>query len=500
MYATGQQAEKLHVVLAETFMADRGVKRDITLARRKIAIQNADRQVTPKPLIPENTKKLRCLPYHLINAGSCINEHVVKDSCLCNLYFLTSKLFSFTLSSVFGDLNDFLNRREDEEICLLKQFFTACKVDLSQPSKLAVNLLSYVSIDPLHTSLKLLDQAREYLVSSNNPSVIPLYPGFTLHPDTSSALKMSWSGHTEIISYSTDTILLSDGAGRKDEESNDALTFYNITMKDHKTVYIPVNKNANIHLYGNRFIYISDDNIEIFDTEAEKNSSIPFGQLLSTYKTPLLPVYTTVSSDAALFAILFQNGDLLVFETSSMIKVASFLCGSIVEDINRVLFSNTDNLKVVVVGQTSTENTGTSSGFIKLFDLDHPNEQKYKIIANSFKKGLFQLSYSGNVIVWAVNVPNRSKIVFVNLDSLEECSFVNIGQKIVQLATSTAEDLSLVLTENGSLYVVENDGVIKMDLGTYDGVTCFGASWEQNCIFLGDRHGRISIYVEDKTK
>jgi hypothetical protein len=49
---------QIHRVLAEYFIANDGIKRDITLHRRKLTVEKADRQVTKQPLIVKNKRKL----------------------------------------------------------------------------------------------------------------------------------------------------------------------------------------------------------------------------------------------------------------------------------------------------------------------------------------------------------------------------------------------------------------------------------------------------------
>ncbi|KAJ8318732.1 hypothetical protein KUTeg_003823 [Tegillarca granosa] len=492
MYATGQQAEKLHTVLAETFIADNGVKRDITLSRRKITIQNADRQVTPKPLIPENVRKLRCLPYHLINAGNNIDGYLIKDSCFCNLNFISSKLSAFSTSSFLEDINGLLNQKDDDEVWLIQQFFMVCKADLSQPPKLAFNLLSYINAGPEQISLiKLLKKVHEYLVSSNKPSLMPLYPGFTPHQNTESALEASFLDCSEILSYSSDMILFRQDS-RQTGEDTETLTLYNINTKDLHTLSLSDSEKRinEFHFDGSRVIYTSATDINIFDIETSTTSKVSFKNILKTHTSPISGL-TTLSSDAEHFVIVFEDCNVLVFETASMTKINQFSCGELVKDIIGIVCTSIDKLGVIVLGQKETRDSNRQSGFIKLFYQDHSKEQKCKSISDSFAKGLFYLSGSDDAIVGAVNNRNKSKIISTNLESFEEKCLANVGSQIVQLAGSKTEDLTVALTEEGSFYIIKNGDVIKTGFDTDNAINCFGPYWEQNNLFLGDCQGNV---------
>ena len=59
------QHRMLHQALANYYMAEHGVQKDITLTKRKLTIPDADRQVTANPLTARNVRVLVTLPYHL---------------------------------------------------------------------------------------------------------------------------------------------------------------------------------------------------------------------------------------------------------------------------------------------------------------------------------------------------------------------------------------------------------------------------------------------------
>ena len=65
-YTSGERGDKLHRDLANLYLAESGVKRDITLTyRRNMLVKNADRQVTLQPMTVKNKRMLTALPWHL---------------------------------------------------------------------------------------------------------------------------------------------------------------------------------------------------------------------------------------------------------------------------------------------------------------------------------------------------------------------------------------------------------------------------------------------------
>ncbi|XP_062618888.1 NACHT domain- and WD repeat-containing protein 1-like [Saccostrea cucullata] len=177
-YALGALGEKLHGNLVEIFVNEDGVKKDITLSRRKLTVPNADRQITPQPLSSKNKRMLQCLPYHITHAGKALSEQLAKEHCFCNLKFLSSKVFASSVDAVEDDLFEYLENKKDEEIKKLRNFFSLTKNDLSNPSRLAVNILSYIDADEDEPNLKRLkEQAIMYLESPDNVGLIPIYPG-----------------------------------------------------------------------------------------------------------------------------------------------------------------------------------------------------------------------------------------------------------------------------------------------------------------------------------
>ncbi len=66
-YTQGKVGESLHRDLANMFLAESGVYRDIILTyRRNMKMENADRQVTKQPFSIKNKRMLTALPYHLV--------------------------------------------------------------------------------------------------------------------------------------------------------------------------------------------------------------------------------------------------------------------------------------------------------------------------------------------------------------------------------------------------------------------------------------------------
>lgn len=173
-YANDSKAKELHRDLAVIYQAEKGIKRDILLIKRKKSIPEADRQVMPQPLTTKNTRKLLALPHHLKGSG---NVDHLKQAALCNLRFMMTKFRGLSMSAL---LKDYLEAMEvfesDREICIIHACLEQIK-GVKQAELLPNELLCRISPDPgVPNVTGLLEQAKEYLEVSDKASLLPLYP------------------------------------------------------------------------------------------------------------------------------------------------------------------------------------------------------------------------------------------------------------------------------------------------------------------------------------
>ncbi|KAK3090653.1 hypothetical protein FSP39_013408 [Pinctada imbricata] len=158
-YCTGLEGEKLHRNMCEIYMGENGVKRSITLTRRKLTVPDADRQVTPQPVEVENKRMLRCLPYHIVHAGQQLPMTLSKDKCFCNLKFLSSFLQLCDVETLLDFFREFLERNNDAEVTKLHSFLSSCKSDLSKPLEMAISLMANIVPEEDNVYLKVSAQS-----------------------------------------------------------------------------------------------------------------------------------------------------------------------------------------------------------------------------------------------------------------------------------------------------------------------------------------------------
>ena len=210
-YASGVDGQKLHRNLCEIYMAEKGVKRTITLTRRAITVTDADRQVTPQPVVPKNHRMLLCLPYHIVHAGQQLPEKVAKENCLCNFKYICAMLSAFPAETLIDYLSDYLEKNEDEEIQKLRHYFSignpTATLPVSSHGKVAALIMAYIAPEEDNIYLKsLVDQAEKFMLSEKKPALIPAYPCLAPRRDTSSSLLDTFEDVADILSDCSEAV------------------------------------------------------------------------------------------------------------------------------------------------------------------------------------------------------------------------------------------------------------------------------------------------------
>ena len=177
-YAKGSLYKNLHADLVQLYTSERGVRRNITLDRFKLTLDNADRQTTPQPMKSTNKRKLNVLPYHLRESG---NIELLKKSALCNLKFMQTVILAFSMEELLQEyskaLQDDGTSQSDMELTLMRN----CLQDIGHfknvkdlPLHLSTRLVT--SHNSMPNIKELLKQCQHQLEVSTTPSLFPLYP------------------------------------------------------------------------------------------------------------------------------------------------------------------------------------------------------------------------------------------------------------------------------------------------------------------------------------
>ncbi|XP_061198397.1 NACHT domain- and WD repeat-containing protein 1-like [Saccostrea echinata] len=495
-YATGSLGEKLHRNLVEIFMYEDGVKRDITLSRRKLTVTNADRQITPQPVTCKNKRMLRCLPYHIIHAGKALPEQLAKENCFCNFKFLGSKLSAGSVETIVDELYEYLENQEDEEIKKLRNFLSLTKADLSKPSRLAANLLSYINADVDEPYLKKLkEQATSYLENLDSPGLIPVYPGLAPRKDLSSSLIHSYNGIAEIISHSGDSVLVKTYRKGNEEEQDFPHEMFHIGTQDLQQVNIPDIKQTKhypiLDKAGENVIYTSDDSITLFHLVSGNRVTKLFRDITDDPSKNQM-VSKVMSTDTRHVAILLDDGDVLLLDSDSLMQVDRWTLKDEVEDVMGILCTKSDNLQLLVA--VNSESAGSKKSELQLYKPGE-NEPKHYLFNYPLCNGLLGLSYKESYFTAVAKDGISSKILTVDINQAEEMAPIAIEDCIEKIAFSKSKAFACVLNSTGKVTALDlQKSEVLFHMVTDKPVTYFGIRGTYSIVLLGDNEGHVTLY------
>ncbi|XP_052687210.1 NACHT domain- and WD repeat-containing protein 1-like isoform X2 [Crassostrea angulata] len=494
-YATGSLGEKLHRNLVEIFMSENGVKRDITLSRRKLTVSNADRQITPQPVTCKNKRMLSCLPYHIIHAGKALSEEVAKENYFCNFKCLCSKLSAFGVETMVDELYEYLENQEDEEIKKLRNFVSLTKGDLSRPSRLAANILAFINVDADEPFLKMLkEQAINCLENLDTPGLIPQYPGLAPRKDLTSSLIHSYNGIAEIVCNCADSVLVKTYQ-KGNEENEFPYELFLTGTQDLQQVSIPDIKEREhyplMDKAGKNVIYTSVDSITLLHLVTGNRVTKMFKDITDDPSKNQM-VCKELSTDTSHLAVLMDDGDIVLLNTDSLMQVDRWSLKDEVEDVMGVLCTKSDNLQVLV--SVNTETGGAPRSELQLYkpgDL----EPKRFLFNYPLSKGLQGLSFKESFFTAVAVDGGSTKMLTVDINQAEEMAPITLEDSIKHIVFSKSKPIACALTSSEKVVVLNlQESEVLFDVSPDKPVSYFGISGTYNCLLVGDEVGSIHLY------
>ena len=181
-FAGGETRRALHADLAEIFLVEDKIQRDITLTYRKYSQRGVDRQVMPQPLTSSNIRKLTSLPYHLLHAGKMGD---LKRHCYCNLRFIQCYMDALGISDFVQELTGSLEVEPDGEVLHLRDCFRFCSEEVKvSPAALPVQILGHLlGASPNSALAQLCSQSTALLQNLTSPTLIPILGSMPLSCD-----------------------------------------------------------------------------------------------------------------------------------------------------------------------------------------------------------------------------------------------------------------------------------------------------------------------------
>ena len=175
---SADRLQSFHRQLAEIYSQETGLHRTITLHQRQgIVLEDADRKVTPQPLTATNLRKLKCLPYHLLQ-GRSADE--LKDRCLVNFQWLLTWLRAEEINVV---LNEYRLTAEDEmlekdsDVELVSGFFQLCYDSLYyDPELFAYHVSERIPATGQSDAVcRFVSEAVQHIRTSTAPCMLPTH-------------------------------------------------------------------------------------------------------------------------------------------------------------------------------------------------------------------------------------------------------------------------------------------------------------------------------------
>ncbi|CAC5407383.1 unnamed protein product [Mytilus coruscus] len=498
-YATGSAGNKLHKVLAQYFMANDGIKRDIKLHRRGLTVEKADRQVTKQPLVVNNQRKLIAVPHHITRAGNQIDSSIAKSKCFCNLNFLTVRIQSLPLSTLVDDMTEYVDKTNDKEVALLRKFFLVSKTGNDSRTNLSINLLSHLHVKESQKYLKeLLQQAKDTVYDSKSPLLIPVFPYLAPSKDASSALLKIYDDVDDIISSSSESVLMTHV--KEDDDDEKGYLVYDSISNDvnqlsHDKEFKPVMPPILDHS-AKRIINLGRDSFQIFHLNNQVTNMKKFSDIFEDLGKEIYPTMSCLSTDFVHLTILFSNGDVLIIDTNSFKKVDFITLREQANDVSNIITTSTDNLKIIfTINTVASENEYEKEGVVRIHVVGAAEKGKIVKANHTFTRGLAAVGFNENLLVGTGNREADDTLTVVNLDKVRITITQDCSSKVMQLSVAQYHALAAIWLEQGYVAVYDiSNGEVVQQLNINNSITSFGVSWIYDLIVIGDNQGQLIMY------
>lgn len=188
-----------HRVLADLFHAEGSIVRTLYLRKRKMTIENANRQTASRRLTPGNRRKLQKLPtfiYRSASEGTTLQEY--KEKIVCNLGWLLTKLRGRPYGELLKDF-EIIRQKDDDVLAIYGIFQTEADAIKEHPEVLQLEILSRFSKIQKSNSVCIdrLVASSRYLLTSTTLTL--LYPYYPCVPTIDLSLRLSKPGPTHLL-------------------------------------------------------------------------------------------------------------------------------------------------------------------------------------------------------------------------------------------------------------------------------------------------------------
>ena len=490
-YTTGENGAALHAVLFEMFSAEKGVKKSICLRNRKnLTVKDADRQTTPQPLSVNNTRKLECMPYHLLRMKNLVSPDVAKTAVFTNFQFLSTKLSALGVDKVLEDFSDYLSVHRDAEVIILKQFIQSQKISITSPRSFAFYLLAHLSVASSLKHLQILkSQAEAFLCSSDKPLLIPCMPCLAARPGDPSLVL---NGFTRVLGQSGESILV-EKESVDEEVSNFAIV--NVTTSEVTDVLLESSVAAiRLTSAGQGYAYLTDNELRCKKLSAQKEES---KSLTDIFKGSKVVPRTTESMK---MSVSGDGCEIGLFAAAQSAIVNLGLGKSRLPSVTK--FSNytfhcllplcVDSSSAIVSGDISHNDKNQS--FIALWK-SGDSEQGVIELDGLLLHSLLSLTAEEQFVVSVLSQNDSHSLVIVDIQSFTCMPSVSCGH-ISQLQVSSTQQVVAVLSCDKDIHFIDVSTSAKLQTVSHKtAVSMFDVVWEEDHVVVADSDGQITIYA-----
>ncbi|KAL4239740.1 NACHT domain- and WD repeat-containing protein 1 [Mactra antiquata] len=530
----------LHNNLATIYMQENGVQSTITLHNRKnLVVENANRQVTPQPFSVNNKRKLACLPFHAIHGFKLIGLDKAKSNVFCNFKYLCNRIAAFSVAVVINDLSTFVEESQDEEVKILLDFFTSCKVNFSQQTYFAFFLLAHINPKPEHKHLReLLAEAKEFIYNKKKPILIPEFSFLASRTDISGACQMSAQGFTNIVTSSNSGVLLKREIDKDSEDTNTseeakpAVEYGVWSAESFEVTYIDVtNMNGSLEkcILGNEnLLYINKSSLVNYNINNQDSKNLELS-LIKALNISRGVVDFVANSERNIVFIATKDAIARV-DVLDWSIVDTFLCSGkqiVIENIS--VLQNGEKCLAIGVVKNSEEGDQSqgpdNQSFVAVFEAGKEDAVGFWTTDKKFDSNTFTTAFTDQVLFISERLEsvdpapseegdqkkndestNKGKLLIFNLDESESTvKELEVADTVSQIEGHPGEIKVAIRTRNGSVfsinYVVASSMELIEQIKVDFAVTEMAVVWEKDLVFLSSVGSNVVVYnLESRNK
>lgn len=480
-----KNSKELHADLFEIFACETSIKKDLTLTQKNWIIYDADRNVTPQQLHPNNKRKLECLTYHLCRSGDYTPTKFARENVFCNIHFLFTKIITFSKEKVIGEMQNYLLKKPDPETEEVFQLLTNLEEEIPSKERLAVMLLAKLPMSSEGSSLFRLRQESQRIVEMTpNAMLIPTYNCLRQKNECKGArLVLSLSGYEKILINKAEVLLLK----RTVKHISPFAVLY--TSAGCQFSYLGAREcNSLLPMTDGRNVYVmSADRVGFLDTS---NMRIRWQSDDTMKNCSGRPLTVTWPNHSSHLAVVFDSAYVSIFtvKEQKLRLMFSFKIDCLPSDISYIILSYFKSKPCIILASVAGDVTVYTN-------IERCNPSTQKQMFNSPIISL-NLCHDNDIIVVQIDY----ELCSLQMETLKKLATLKLKQKLFGLHVHQHQALVAILEETSNLQILNTldfSVIHVVSIPDYQ-ITCFTILWNTNIVLTGDQNGYLLLYNYQK--